>query len=58
MQSDPHIRGALKQWVNRLIVQYRIERMARRLAWIGAITSISCVILSIAYPIATHRANW
>jgi hypothetical protein len=48
MQSQLQIRESLKQSVGRLIIQYRIERMSRRLAWVGAITSISCLILSIA----------
>jgi hypothetical protein len=48
MQSQLQIRESSKQSVGRLIIQYRIERMSRRLAWVGAIASISCLILSIA----------
>jgi len=34
MQSQLQIRESLKQSVGRLIIQYRIERMSRRLAWV------------------------
>jgi hypothetical protein len=57
MQSELQIWGSLKDSVDRLIIQYRIERMATRLAWVGAITSISCPILSIA-SIAAGRSSW
>jgi hypothetical protein len=53
MQSELQMRG--KEPVDRLIVQYRIERMSRRLAWIGTITSISWAIASIASIAAIRR---
>jgi hypothetical protein len=55
MQSELQIRGSLKQSVDRLVIHSRIERMARRLAWVGAITFISWLILSIASIAAVRR---
>jgi hypothetical protein len=46
MQSKLQIRG--KEPIDRLIIQYRIERMSKCLAWIGAITSIAWAATSIA----------
>jgi hypothetical protein len=55
MQSELQVRGSLKQSVDRLVIHFRIERMAGRLAWVGAVTSISWLILSIASIAAVRR---
>ena len=57
MQNEIQIRESLKQSVDRLLIQYRIERVARRMAWVGAITFISLLILSIA-NMAARRWSW
>jgi len=57
MQNEIQIRESLKQSVDRLVIQYRIERAARRMASVGAITFISFLILSIA-NMAARRWSW
>jgi hypothetical protein len=57
MQNELQIRQSLKQSVDRLVIRYRMERMARRLAWVGAIATICCLFLSIA-SLVVGRASW
>jgi hypothetical protein len=57
MQTELQIRESLKHSVDRLVIRYRMERMARRLAWVGAIATICCLFLSIA-SLVVGRASW
>jgi hypothetical protein len=40
-------RDASKQAVGRLVIQYRVERAARRVAWFAAISFLVALILSM-----------
>ena len=40
-------REATKHAVGRLVIQYRVERAARRVAWFAAICFVAAVILSV-----------
>jgi hypothetical protein len=40
-------RDASKQAVGRLVIQYRVERAARRVAWFAAISFVVALILSM-----------
>jgi hypothetical protein len=40
-------REATKHAVGRLVIQYRVERAARRVAWFGAISFVVALILSV-----------
>jgi hypothetical protein len=40
-------REASKHAVGRLMIQYRVERAARRVAWFAAITFVVALILSV-----------
>ena len=47
--EEPHEvdRDASKQAVGRLVIQYRVERAARRVAWFAAISFVVALILSM-----------
>ena len=40
-------REATKHAVGRLVIQYRVERAARRVAWFAAISFVVALILSV-----------
>ena len=40
-------REASKQAVGRLVIQYRVERAVRRVAWFAAISFVVALILSV-----------
>jgi Zn-dependent membrane protease YugP len=40
-------REASKHAVGRLVIQYRVERAIKRVAWIAAITFVVALILSV-----------
>jgi hypothetical protein len=46
-QQSEVYRSSSRQAVSRLVIQFRIERTARRLAWFAACTFAVCAILSL-----------